>query len=61
MDGSGPSSHHWAWAPFTLSLKIAELHLALATGPWPLEALQKAKKWEFSECKTPASFPWHER
>lgn len=55
ITGRGQDTFH------LVSVKIAELSLALATGPWPLEALQKENKREFSECKAPASFPWHER
>lgn len=52
ITGCGQDTFH------LVSVKIAELNLALATGPWPLEALQKEKKGgEFSECKAPASFP----
>lgn len=38
ITGCGQDTFH------LVSVKIAELNLALATGPWPLEALQKEKK-----------------
>lgn len=56
LTGPGQDSFH------LVSVKVAELHLALATAPRPLEALQKEKlKQGFSERKAPASFPLHER
>lgn len=37
LTGPGQDSFH------LVSVKVAELHLALPTAPWPLEALQKEK------------------